>query len=154
MFEQCEFTSAVNADDVRMSLAQSFADCSSLHARLLAFAYNLKIESFWMELESGPSQLRNALEYGLDDTAPFFREISPKVPHHLRKIRPQHEMQSQTRRLCGPAACCHRIKKPRCAFRDVIPRKEGKSRIHNCFPHGFRRLKMTDLLRTGPRHRK
>jgi hypothetical protein len=154
MFEQCEFTSAVNADDVRMSLAQSFADCSSLHARLLAFAYNLKIESFWMELESGPSQLRNALEYGLDDTAPFFREISPKVPHHLRKIRPQHEMQSQTRRLCVPAAGCHRIKKPRCIFCDVIPRNEDKSRIQDRFPHSFHRLKMTDLLRTGPRHRK
>jgi hypothetical protein len=27
------------------------------HARLLPFAYDLKIESFWMELESGPSHL-------------------------------------------------------------------------------------------------
>jgi hypothetical protein len=50
MFEQCEFTSAVSADDIRMSLAQCFADCSSLHARLLAFAYDSKIQSLWMEL--------------------------------------------------------------------------------------------------------
>jgi hypothetical protein len=50
MFERCEFTSAVSADDVRMSFAQSFADCSSMHARLPAFAYNLKVESLWMEL--------------------------------------------------------------------------------------------------------
>jgi hypothetical protein len=57
MFEQCEFTSAVNADDERMSLAQCFVDCSSLHAELLAFAYDLKIESLWMELESVPSHL-------------------------------------------------------------------------------------------------
>jgi hypothetical protein len=35
--------------------------------------------------------LRNALEYGLNDTAAFFREISPKIPHHLRKIQPQYE---------------------------------------------------------------
>jgi hypothetical protein len=78
----------------------------------------------------------------LDDTTPFFLEISPKIPHHLWKIRPQHEMQSQTRRLCGPVAGYHRIKKPQCTFCDVIPQDEGKSRIHNRFPHGFSRLKM------------
>src|SRR6266478_561338 len=100
------------------------------------------------------SPLRNPPEYGLDDTAPFFREISPKIPHHLRKIRPQHEMQSQTRRLCVPAASYHRIKKLQCIFCDVIPRNEDKSRIQDRFAHGFHRLKMTNLLRAGPRHRK
>src|SRR3984893_17905056 len=101
-----------------------------------------------------PSPLRNALEYGLDNTETFFVEISPKIPHHLRKIRPQHEMQSQTRPLCGPAADYQRIKKAQCTFCDVIPQDEGKSRIHNRFPHGFSRLKMIDLRRPDPRHRK
>jgi hypothetical protein len=64
--------------------------------------------------------------------------------YHLRKIRPQREMQSQMRRLRVPAAGHHRVKKPQCTFCDVIPRNEDKSHIHDRFPHGFRRLKMTN----------
>jgi hypothetical protein len=37
-----------------------------------------------------------------------------------------------------------------CISCDVIPQDEGKSRIHNRFPHGFSRLKMIDLRRPGP----
>jgi AraC-like DNA-binding protein len=57
-------------------------------------------------------------------------------------------VQSQTRRLCVPAADYHRIKKSQCTFCDVIPQDEGKSRIHNRFPHGFGRLKMIVVQRT------